>query len=161
MAELFCKNNQFQPLKRKTEAFNGEKNANFLGSKIENQEHLSLRQKKRLNVKAILLSKILYSNYSLSGFGYQKEWDQIVENFDVYLRAKKSTSSLPSFLRYCKGHCKFVILSTLGMSGYAHQKQQYQLQEPLMHICMQKNQLNFLFFLEILYFKEPSNLIDP
>ena len=33
---------------------------------------------------------------------YPKCWNQLVGNFDVYLHAKKSTSSLASFFRYCK-----------------------------------------------------------
>ena len=31
-----------------------------------------------------------------------KCWNQLVGDFDVYLHAKKATSSLTSFLRYCK-----------------------------------------------------------
>ena len=85
----------------------------------------------------------------------------LVENFCVYLQAK--TQLHPScfngdIAKICK-----LILGTLGMPGYTHQKWWYHLAEDFddiyLFICMQK--INFIihFFLMILHFKKSCNLI--
>ena len=42
-------------------------------------------------------------------------WNQLVGNFDVYLHARKTTSSLNSFLRYCKDIVSLLCWKNLGM----------------------------------------------
>ena len=58
---------------------------------------------------------------------------------------KKPTSSLPSFLRYCK----LIILSTWPIPDYGQQKDKISLKKTLMVVFMQKSNLS-LTFLEIL-----------
>ena len=55
----------------------------------------------------------------MPGHTHLKLWCQFGETLDVYMQAKKSTSSFRFSLTYCKDT---VISGTLGMPSYAHSK---------------------------------------
>ena len=76
--------------------------------------------------KSIYPSKLMVSTY-------RKVW--------CLSPCKKSTSSLPSLLRYCIGKfCKFDIFGTLGMPDHGHLKRWYQLVENFNAYLHAKNQ---------------------
>ena len=82
--------------------------------------------------------------------------DSINLQEDVCLH-KKLTSSLSSLLRHCKDFAsyffKLLILDTLCIPGYCHQKQQNQLLENF----MQKVKLSLTSFMK--YYKDIANLL--
>ena len=74
---------------------------------------------------------------------------QFIENCDVHLR-NKSTSFLPSFLRYCKDNYKLAILTTLACLAMTSKNDTTILCKTLMFVIMQKNIFIPHLFFEIL-----------
>ena len=74
---------------------------------------------------------------------------QFIENCDVHLR-NKSTSFLPSFLRYCKDNYKLAILTTLACLAMTSKNDTTTLCKTLMFVIMQKNIFIPHLFFEIL-----------
>ena len=75
-----------------------------------------------LEIKQRYFKLVILSNLGIPGYGHQKGWYQLVENFDVCLYAKIKFIP-PLLLEILLRYCKLVILSTLGMPSHAHQKQ--------------------------------------
>ena len=90
---------------------------------------------------------------NMSGYFYQnnnaKKLQKLDRNFDVYLHAKKSTSSLTSFMRYYKEIANLLFWKFWECLSIRIKKHCINLKETFMLICMQK--VNFIphFFLDI------------
>ena len=99
---------------------------------------------------------------------HQKSLHQFAGNFHAYLHPKTNFITI-CFLKILQRYCKFVLLDTFGMPGYAYPRWYYQLvgnnsvylqkkstpsqndsinlQKTLMFIWMPKINLSFTFFL--------------
>ena len=91
-------------------------------------------------------------------YTHPKLYQHPVENFRIYLQAKKQLH--PPFLsRDIAKISKFPILGTLGMPGCAHPYDNINLQKILLFLSIPKTNFFIHFFLEILHFKESCSLI--
>ena len=68
-------------------------------------------------------------------------WNQLVGNFSVYLKAKKQSSSLTSFMRYCKD------ISNLLFSGFSEC-----LSVPIKNHCINLKETFMLIFMQKISF---------
>ena len=88
----------------------------------------------------------------MPSYAHPKWYYQLVENFSIYLQAKKSTSSPVLFWRYYKD----MPTSYFGYFWLAWLRKPKMI---MIFICMSKINFVIHFFLETLYFKESCNLI--
>ena len=95
--------------------------------------------------------RVILGGLDMPGYGQQKWWYQLVENFGKFI----SHLFLEILLRYWK----LVALGTLNMPGPAHQNNIVDLWKTLTFNHMQKTNLIPSFFLEIFHFKKSCNLI--